>query len=209
MVAVAPAEDGYNWRKCSEKRIKRSEYPRHYYECTYQNCKVKKKVDRSREDHITEIIYEGDHNHSKPPPYRRSGGVVVVDASSTFSNEEDEDDRGTHGSASLDYVGGGGGEGDESESIRRKLDAAEMSGEIRVLREPRVVIQTTSDVDILDDGYRWKKTGQKVVKENPRKYYKCKAPGCKVTKHVERASHDLKSVITSYEGKHNHDVPAA
>lgn len=28
-------------------------------------------------------------------------------------------------------------------------------------------------------------------------------------KHVERASHDLKFVITTYEGKHNHDVPAA
>lgn len=28
-------------------------------------------------------------------------------------------------------------------------------------------------------------------------------------KHVERASHDLKSVITTYDGKHNHDVPAA
>lgn len=26
---------------------------------------------------------------------------------------------------------------------------------------------------------------------------------------MERASHDLKSVITTYEGKHNHDVPAA
>lgn len=26
---------------------------------------------------------------------------------------------------------------------------------------------------------------------------------------MERASDDLKSVITTYEGKHNHDVPAA
>lgn len=26
-------------------------------------------------------------------------------------------------------------------------------------------------------------------------------------KHVERASHDPKAVITAYEGKHNHDVP--
>lgn len=26
---------------------------------------------------------------------------------------------------------------------------------------------------------------------------------------MERASHDLRSVITTYEGKHNHDVPAA
>lgn len=34
-------------------------------------------------------------------------------------------------------------------------------------KEPRVVVQTTSDVDILDDGYRWRKYGQKVVKGNP------------------------------------------
>ncbi|KAL1195233.1 putative WRKY transcription factor 2 [Cardamine amara subsp. amara] len=274
----APAEDGYNWRKYGQKLVKGSEYPRSYYKCTNPNCQVKKKVERSREGHITEIIYKGAHNHSKPPPNRRSGiqvdgteqveqqqqqqqqrdwvscnntqqqggsnennieegstgfeygnqsgsiqaqtgtqfesndAVVVVDVSSTFSNDEDEDDRGTHGSVSLGYEGGGG-EGDESESKRRKLEAyaAEMSGATRAIREPRVVVQTTSDVDILDDGYRWRKYGQKVVKgnPNPRSYYKCTAPGCTVRKHVERASHDLKSVITTYEGKHNHDVPAA
>lgn len=37
----------------------------------------------------------------------------------------------------------------------------------RAVREPRVVVQTTSDVDFLDDGYRWRKYGQKVVKGNP------------------------------------------
>ena len=42
-----------------------------------------------------------------------------------------------------------------------------------------------------------------------RSYYKCTNPGCPVRKHVERASHDLRAVITTYEGKHNHDVPAA
>ena len=37
----------------------------------------------------------------------------------------------------------------------------------RAVREPRIVVQTTSEVDILDDGYRWRKYGQKVVKGNP------------------------------------------
>jgi hypothetical protein len=37
----------------------------------------------------------------------------------------------------------------------------------RTVREPRVVVQTTSDIDILDDGYKWRKYGQKVVKGNP------------------------------------------
>jgi hypothetical protein len=37
----------------------------------------------------------------------------------------------------------------------------------RRAREPRVVLRTVSDVDIFDDGYRWRKYGQKVVKGNP------------------------------------------
>lgn len=42
-----------------------------------------------------------------------------------------------------------------------------------------------------------------------RSYYKCTNAECQVRKHVERASHDPKAVITTYEGKHNHDVPTA
>lgn len=97
--------------------------------------------------------------------------------------------------------------------FRRKESEAEgiSMGGNRTVREPRVVVQTMSDIDILDDGYRWRKYGQKVVKgnPNPRSYYKCTTQGCPVRKHVERASHDLRAVITTYEGKHNHDVPAA
>eukprot|EP00268_Persea_americana_P056716 TRINITY_DN6728_c0_g1_i1.p1 TRINITY_DN6728_c0_g1~~TRINITY_DN6728_c0_g1_i1.p1 ORF type:complete len:741 (-),score=186.62 TRINITY_DN6728_c0_g1_i1:224-2446(-) len=284
VAATGPmSEDGYNWRKYGQKQVKGSEYPRSYYKCTHPNCQVKKKVERSHEGHITEIIYKGAHNHPKPPPSRRSvvgsyppgemdgteqpsahvtfngetawastqHGAVdtrsnwrhddmetessasaatelcnpsastlvqngphfesgdAIDVSSTVSNNDDDDDQGTHGSVSLGYDE----EGDESESKRRKVDASvmEMTGATRAIREPRVVVQTTSEVDILDDGYRWRKYGQKVVKgnPNPRSYYKCTNAGCTVRKHVERASHDLKSVITTYEGKHNHDVPAA
>lgn len=41
------------------------------------------------------------------------------------------------------------------------------SGNARIAKEPRVAIQTFSEIDILDDGYRWRKYGQKVVKGNP------------------------------------------
>ncbi|KAD6794403.1 hypothetical protein R6Q59_025081 [Mikania micrantha] len=75
---------------------------------------------------------------------------------------------------------------------------------------PRVVVQTTSVVDIVNDGYRWRKYGQKLVKgnPNPRSYYRCTSAGCPAKKHVERASHDEKKVITTYEGRHDHDMPA-
>jgi WRKY transcription factor 2 len=41
----------------------------------------------------------------------------------------------------------------------------------RLVREPRVVVQVESEVDILDDGYRWRKYEQKVVKGNPNPRY--------------------------------------
>ncbi|AEE85199.1 putative protein [Arabidopsis thaliana] len=263
MACCAPADDGYNWRKYGQKLVKGSEYPRSYYKCTHPNCEAKKKVERSREGHIIEIIYTGDHIHSKPPPNRRSGigssgtgqdmqidateyegfagtneniewtspvsaeleygshsGSMQVQngthqfgygdaAADALYRDENEDDRTSHMSVSLTYDG----EVEESESKRRKLEAyaTETSGSTRASREPRVVVQTTSDIDILDDGYRWRKYGQKVVKgnPNPRSYYKCTANGCTVTKHVERASDDFKSVLTTYIGKHTHVVPAA
>ncbi|XP_049932396.1 probable WRKY transcription factor 2 [Nymphaea colorata] len=287
-----PAEDGYNWRKYGQKQVKGSEYPRSYYKCTQPNCQVKKKVERSHDGQITEIIYKGTHNHPKPQPNRRcaigsafaldemlerpenTSSLVNVEGSSLWGNlqqhgalkdkpstdwrgdgpertsstsgvtdisdpsstvqgkhlyhhesadtpelsstiatddecEDDEDDGATQVSISLaddaDEI--------ENESKRRKIEssAIEASLSSRAVREPRVVVQTTSEVDVLDDGYRWRKYGQKVVKgnPNPRSYYKCTNAGCSVRKHVERASHDLKSVITTYEGKHNHEVPAA
>lgn len=34
-------------------------------------------------------------------------------------------------------------------------------------REPRVVVHSTNEKDSMDDGYRWRKYGQKIVKGNP------------------------------------------
>ncbi|CAL0328054.1 unnamed protein product [Lupinus luteus] len=281
---VRSSEDGYNWRKYGQKQVKGSEYPRSYYKCTQPNCQVKKKVERSHDGQITEIIYRGDHNHTKLQPCRRASALpnegmlytgeanessVNVDGelvwksiqsgvrdakhgmdwkadgqekasstsavpevsdpistnkakslcmleaeetpeqSSTLASHDDDEDEATQTPVSLED----GVEDDESESKRRKKESQLVESNLssRAVREPRVVIQIESEIDILDDGYRWRKYGQKVVKgnPNPRSYYKCTSAGCSVRKHVERASHDLKYVITTYEGKHNHEVPTA
>ena len=37
----------------------------------------------------------------------------------------------------------------------------------QIMPEPKLVVQLRSDVELLDDGYRWRKYGQKVVCGNP------------------------------------------
>ncbi|TKY47217.1 WRKY transcription factor 33 [Spatholobus suberectus] len=225
------SDDGYNWRKYGQKQVKGSENPRSYYKCTYPNCPTKKKVERSLDGPITEIVYKGTHNHPKPQAAKRnslSASSLAIPHSNIVGNEiphatHQMDSVATPENSSIsmedddfDHSKSGGDEfdNDEPDAKRWRIEGENEGISAvgsRTVREPRVVVQTTSDIDILDDGYRWRKYGQKVVKgnPNPRSYYKCTYPGCPVRKHVERASHDLRAVITTYEGKHNHDVPAA
>ncbi|CAL0315598.1 unnamed protein product [Lupinus luteus] len=234
------SDDGYNWRKYGQKQVKGSENPRSYYKCTYPKCPTKKKVERSLDGQITEIVYKGSHNHPKPQNTRRNSSSlssVSIIPSNPTSLEFKDQSCATHGTGQMDSIAtpensslsigdddfdqssrckSGGNEYDEDEpySKRWKIEGENeciSAPGSRTVREPRVVVQTTSDIDVLYDGYRWRKYGQKVVKgnPNPRSYYKCTHQGCPVRKHVERASHDLRAVITTYEGKHIHDVPPA
>ncbi|KAI3727670.1 hypothetical protein L6452_16288 [Arctium lappa] len=70
----------------------------------------------------------------------------------------------------------------------------------------RVAFHTRSSEDILDDGYKWRKYGQKSVKNShhPRSYYRCTHHTCNVKKQIQRLSKDNTIVVTTYEGIHNH-----
>ncbi|KAF6996312.1 hypothetical protein CFC21_012659 [Triticum aestivum] len=228
------SDDGYNWRKYGQKQMKGSENPRSYYKCSFAGCPTKKKVEQAPDGQVTEIVYKGTHNHPKPQNPRRGSGSAVSssyalqchganDASSDALSGTPENSSASYGddetngvsSRPAGAVGGGEDQFDDEEPDCKRWrsdgEATIMAVGNRTVREPRVVVQTMSDIDILDDGYRWRKYGQKVVKgnPNPRSYYKCTTPNCPVRKHVERASQDLRAVVTTYEGKHNHDVPAA
>ncbi|XP_061366172.1 WRKY transcription factor 23-like [Gastrolobium bilobum] len=76
-------------------------------------------------------------------------------------------------------------------------------------REPRFAFMTKSEVDHLEDGYRWRKYGQKAVKNSPfpRSYYRCTSASCNVKKRVERSFTDPSVVVTTYEGQHTHPSP--
>ncbi|CAA2956461.1 probable WRKY transcription factor 20 isoform X2 [Olea europaea var. sylvestris] len=224
VTAERTSDDGYNWRKYGQKLVKGSEFPRSYYKCTYPGCEVKKIFERSPSGQITEIVYKGSHDHQKPVPARRQNPGAFM---SVHEDKMDKDVTGTGQEVpSPHQVNEDGLKGADSQfhstndyideddpfSKRRKMeDGLDITTVVKPIREPRVVVQTMSEVDILDDGYRWRKYGQKVVRgnPNPRSYYKCTTASCPVRKHVERASHDPKAVITTYEGKHNHDVPTA
>ncbi|KAH9609109.1 hypothetical protein KSS87_004475 [Heliosperma pusillum] len=77
-------------------------------------------------------------------------------------------------------------------------------------REPRVAFMTRSEVDHLEDGFRWRKYGQKAVKNSPfpRSYYRCTSAACNVKKRVERSFNDPSIVMTTYEGQHIHPSAA-
>nr|GMC96367.1 probable WRKY transcription factor 48 [Ipomoea batatas]GMD76536.1 probable WRKY transcription factor 48 [Ipomoea batatas] len=97
----------------------------------------------------------------------------------------------------------------EQESDRSKKQLKPKRKNQKREREPRVAFMTKSEVDHLDDGYRWRKYGQKAVKNSPfpRSYYRCTTPACGVKKRVERSSEDPSTVVTTYEGTHGHPCP--
>ncbi|KAM3299520.1 hypothetical protein ACQJBY_040823 [Aegilops geniculata] len=77
-------------------------------------------------------------------------------------------------------------------------------------RTERIAFRTRSEIEILDDGYKWRKYGKKAVKNspNPRNYYRCSTEGCSVKKRVERDRDDPAYVVTTYEGTHSHVSPS-
>ncbi|CAN6468982.1 unnamed protein product [Victoria cruziana] len=151
---------------------------------------------------------------SSPYPANNSReGVELTDASSTVptpnsstssSSAEANDDESNSREGKQRLV-----ENERREKEKRS-ETPKKKGTKRE-REPRFAFMTRSDVDHLEDGYRWRKYGQKAVKNSPfpRSYYRCTSAKCGVKKRVERSCNDPSIVITTYEGQHTHHSPVA
>lgn len=77
--------------------------------------------------------------------------------------------------------------------------------------EPRYTVKIQCEEDAVSDGYRWRKYGQKSIKNSPypRSYYRCSSGKCSVKKQVERCIDDAGLLLVTYEGIHLHHRPNA
>ncbi|XP_047306976.1 WRKY transcription factor 1-like [Impatiens glandulifera] len=223
----ASLEDGYNWRKYGQKHVKGNGFVRSYYRCTYPNCLAKRQIERSCDGPITDTVYLGQHEHPKPQASPRvSVGLVTSDQpkegdeTAFYSRNEplaiavvSSNDDAVEGSLSHSYKTRDEIDDNVDHDAKRlKKDVGnndETSAGRTNVTVSRLVVQTRSEVDLVNDGYRWRKYGQKMVKgsPNPRSYYRCSNVGCPMKKHVERSLTDQKVVVTTYEGEHDHVMP--
>ncbi|PWA59696.1 WRKY1 [Artemisia annua] len=141
-------------------------------------------LNMANNNHANDYAGFTEKDHGK---YEMFDGVVVDDHVSRASNALAQ------------------GDGNELNVSSGKVNIRK--GEKKI-KKPKHAFQTRSQVDILDDGYRWRKYGQKAVKNNkfPRNYYRCTYQGCNVKKQVQRLSNDDGVVVTTYEGTHTHPI---
>ncbi|KAK6154868.1 hypothetical protein DH2020_009116 [Rehmannia glutinosa] len=172
---------------------------------------------------FTEILHgpaAGDYYNSisdqavkkeEKPAVVRGGGETPATPNSSISSSSTEaaagDEDSNKGKKGNNQVKENMEDGEDSTS--KKEAKAKKKGEKKE-KQPRFAFMTKSEVDHLEDGYRWRKYGQKAVKNSPypRSYYRCTTQKCPVKKRVERSFQDPSIVITTYEGQHNHHVPA-
>nr|AKA27879.1 WRKY protein [Salvia miltiorrhiza] len=164
-----PASDGYNWRKYGQKHVKASECPRSYYKCTYANCPVKKKVERSHDGRVSEIVYKGEHNHLPPQSNKRKKDTSVALDREVNNVDENVQELQNDETEEGPVIVIDDENDDEPLAKRRSSDEGQSvpASSHQTITESKIVVQTRSEVDLLDDGYKWRKYGQKVVKGNP------------------------------------------
>ncbi|CAN6983184.1 unnamed protein product [Brassica oleracea var. botrytis] len=146
---------------------------------------------------FTDLIFdvnEGGNNNGFIP--EETSSPISIVSSETFTGES-----------------GGSGSGITTSSKKEPTfgckSRGSKDGETKEMGH-RVAFRTRSKIDVMDDGYKWRKYGKKSVKNNTNKrnYYKCSNEGCTVKKRVERDGEDAAYVITTYDGVHNHESPS-
>ncbi|KAJ8751628.1 hypothetical protein K2173_025784 [Erythroxylum novogranatense] len=150
----------------------------------------------------------------QPSSSSSNGSVVKVEEQepefkqSICSNREGSNQSGTCGLAGSKIRKKLGAEiGPGNRAIERKYVCPAIS--LNTYKDPKIGVQTGADEGNSNDGFRWRKYGQKTMKGNSqlRSYYRCTSTGCPARKHVETTEDDSTGSTITYLGKHDHDIP--
>ncbi|XP_054803124.1 WRKY transcription factor 28-like [Prosopis cineraria] len=157
-------------------------------------------------------VFSSDQKPAADAPGDLGGGGSETPVTTT-QNSSISNSSSSEGAAEEEDSGKSKKDSDQvkaEEGSNKKGNKGRKKGE-KKQKEPRFAFMTKSEVDHLEDGYRWRKYGQKAVKNSPypRSYYRCTTQKCTVKKRVERSYQDPTTVITTYEGQHNHPVPTS
>ncbi|XP_037472632.1 WRKY transcription factor 23-like [Triticum dicoccoides] len=151
---------------------------------------------------------------ARPPSCPAAGQVICAAAAPSTANSSTSSEavvgpRGCKRGMPAPEEGDEDGLADHGSCRSAKKEQEKKGKGEKKARGSRVAFATKSEVDHLDDGYRWRKYGQKAVKNSsfPRSYYRCTAAQCGVKKLVERLQQDPSTVVTTYEGRHGHPSP--
>ncbi|RVW69731.1 putative WRKY transcription factor 3 [Vitis vinifera] len=170
-----PTDDGYNWRKYGQKQVKGKIIYKgqHNHQAPLPNKRAKDTGNPNGNSNFQENPELASQNQTgnlnKPkeglPAYSLSkkdqqSSQAIPEHLPGSSDSEEMDDAETRGDE----------KGEDEPDPKRRNTEVRVSDQVsshRTVTEPRIIVQTTSEVDLLDDGYRWRKYGQKVVKGNP------------------------------------------
>ncbi|KAE8675775.1 ATP binding protein, putative isoform 1 [Hibiscus syriacus] len=168
-----PAKDGYNWRKYGQKHIKSCEVKNHEKPQPNKQPKGGGDGNTNSQDNLElgSLGVDGNSNnlseivpaHSIPGENHESTQAVELSGLSDGEEGCDEESREERDDF-LNLL--------SLESFVR-FDCRNAAGEVAVVMshktvmDSKIIVQTRSEVDLLNDDYRWLKYGQKVVKGNP------------------------------------------
>ncbi|XP_022769623.1 uncharacterized protein LOC111313193 isoform X4 [Durio zibethinus] len=238
-----PPDDGFSWRKCGQKEILGSKYPRAYYRCTHRNvqdCMATKQVQRSDDDPtIFEITYHGRHtctlaSHVVPSPgplENQDHGTSSVrstywkvfsmlNCNTSLVAEPQPSEQAIRMSDSQPPRIGST---PRSEVHDCDFEEQELKGDSKKRKTPSrwtelIRVPSTGLEVPPDDGFSWRKCGQKEVlgTKYPRAYYRCthrNVQNCWATKQVKRSDDDPTIFEITYCGRHtctlaSHVVPS-
>ncbi|KAL0237562.1 hypothetical protein PCE1_000956 [Barthelona sp. PCE] len=199
-------DDGWHWRKYGQKFNKSNPFPTCYYKCAFPKCPAKKQVFKDSKTNKIVFVYRHQHNHRRP----RVKQMVVSTTEqlrmevekNTYRDEVIYGEKHVVNSVLSDIVQGIATNFSESKKRGRS-----------VYPQQRFVVEIEPEkvniVDHCNDGFSWKKYGQKTVKGSSvaKAYFRCAVPTCPAKKLVQMpASEDStnRSILVTYEHCHNH-----